>query len=126
MIARPSQGVLPLPRLTKHMLSNGNWAGLLPLVIRRLTAMEIMFLSWHRTCRRRQFCGDWQGGNPGMEAVQGNVIIVPCASGADRALRWDGEVPHIRQRVGKSERQMFGAGAEEMWEICQVVDRGFL
>jgi len=82
-------GALPLPRLTINMLPNGNWAGVLPLVIRRLTAMEVMFLSWHRPCMRRQFCGDWKGGNPGMAAVQGNVIIVPCASGSKRALQWD-------------------------------------
>ena len=89
LIVHPSQGDAPTPRLTKHMLPNGNWAGVLPMVIRRLTAMEIMFLSWHRPCRRRQFCGEWVGGNPGMAAVQGNVIIVPCASGADKALQWD-------------------------------------
>ena len=42
-----------LPHLTKHMLANDNWGGMLAQCIRELNPLELMFLLPLRTVRRR-------------------------------------------------------------------------
>ena len=75
------------PTLGKYMLANDNWGGMLHRALRECNALELLFLGFKRTCRRRFFCGDVKRGTTAMPAVIGTSVIAPCASGLENALR---------------------------------------
>ena len=93
---RPAQqeGRHRFPTISKHMLANANWGGMLHAVIRKMLPIELLLLAWRRPVRRHWYCGEAHGS---MAALLGNSIIVPCASAVDNALRWDAgkvSLPH--------------------------------
>ena len=80
-------GVRPLPKITRHMLTNDCWGGMMDPRIAALTPLALLFLLVLRTVRRRWYSPGPKG-TPGMPNVLGHSSVAPCVSGKGGALKW--------------------------------------